>query len=83
METTEKIVIGILEKLVSEDKRDRISLQADFRKNLGLDSFKLISLVFELAGKTKFDITRVSNDELKSMTTVEDIVASVNKQQEV
>lgn len=81
METTEKVVLGILETLVSEDKRKALSLCSALREDLGLDSFKLISLVMELQSKTDFDITMVENeDDLKSVTTVQDLVTIVNNQ---
>lgn len=80
METTEKIVLGVLENFVPEDKRHRLSLESDFRKDLGLDSFKLINMVFELRSKTNFEISQVDYAELKQMTTVQDIVTVVNKQ---
>ena len=81
MESTENVVLRILENLVPEDKRNLLSLNSSLRGDLGLDSIKLISLVMELQNQTDFDITRVEDDEdLRQVTTVQDVVAIVDKQ---
>lgn len=81
MESTEKVVLRILENLVPEDKRNLLSLNSNLRGDLGLDSIKLINLVMELQNQTDFDITQVENDEdLRQVTTVQDVVTIVDKQ---
>ena len=81
MESTENIVLRILENLVPEDKRNLLSLNSSLRGDLGLDSIKLISLVMELQNQTDFDITQVEDDEdLRQVTTVQDVVTIVDKQ---
>ena len=81
METNEKIVLGILENLIPEEKRSLLTLNSDLREELGLDSFKLISLVMALQSKTNFDITKVENeDDLSKVTTALDVVTLVNQQ---
>lgn len=81
METNEKIVLGILENLVSEEKRNLLTLNSDLREELGMDSFQLISLVMRLQSKTNFDITKVENeDDLGKVATVLDVVMLVNQQ---
>ncbi len=82
MTTTEKIILGILANVVPDDRRNQVSLTSNLRKDLGLDSFKLITLVMELQNQTDFDITRVeSNEDLKRVTTAQDLVTIVEKQQ--
>ena len=51
MNITEKLVIDILEHLLSEDKRHRISLDSDLRKDLGLNSLKLVDFFLNCKGK--------------------------------
>lgn len=80
MDTIEQAVLDVVTGFVSEDKRVCVSLECDFHKDLGLNSLRLINLVFLLKEKVEFDITRVDDEELKKIATVQDIVNSIKKQ---
>ncbi len=80
MDTIEQTVLDVVTGFVPEDKQAHVSLECDFRKDLGLDSLRLINLIFLLKEKVDFDITRVDDDGLKKIATVQDIVNSIKKQ---
>lgn len=81
MDKTEKIVLGILKKLVSRDRRKKLHLGSNLREDLGLNSIKLVQLVAALESKTGFDIADVGDDvDLAEILTVREVVETVKKQ---
>ncbi len=59
-------------------KRDvsKVQLQADLRKDLGLDSLAMIELLFKI--EEAFDL-EIPNDDLSQITTVGDVIAYVEQ----
>ncbi len=73
-EVFERIKIIVADKLGIEE--DEISLNSELVEDLGADSLDLVDLV--MAFEDEFG-TKVEDDEIESITTVEDIVKYIKK----
>lgn len=60
---------------VKKSRADKVSLDASFQKDLGLDSMRLVSILLELEEALSLDISEQEDLDLAQIKTVRDLIA--------
>jgi acyl carrier protein len=82
MSQNDKNIEGIVRETIGEltgIKKDKIILSQDLRKDLGIDSFAAMELIYHV--EDKFNIS-ISSDELLNIKSVNDIISGVKSKLE-
>ena len=79
----EKKVIETFKSMVAKNMRSNVTLEADFRNELGIDSIQLVSMVTVFEEALNFDtmlaIAEVEFDEIKTGNDIVDMVLKYQK----
>lgn len=79
MKDVEKMVFGILKNVVLKSNKEKISLDANLREDLGIDSIKMIAIAAHLKEEGVDAVTGSKSYDFATIETVRDIVNIVNE----